>query len=110
MSRIEHKNGESAPLRVMVITISDTRDEHTDKSGQLMMELLQRNHFEVTEYILVKDEKRILKQLFYGADGTVIFSTPGSTSAVRLAMEKLILPELNHIVTEIKKISKNIDI
>lgn len=60
MSRIEHKNGESAPLKVMVITISDTRDEHIDKSGQLMM-------------------------------------------------EKLILPELNHIMKEIK-ISKNIDI
>jgi len=34
---------------------------------------------------------------------TVIFSTPGSTGAVKLAMEKLILPELIHIVNEIKK-------
>ena len=33
----------------------------------------------------------------------VIFSTPGSTGAVRLAMEKLILPELNHVVREIEK-------
>lgn len=32
---------------------------------------------------------------------TLIFCTPGSTNAVRLAMEKLILPELRHLVWEI---------
>ena len=34
---------------------------------------------------------------------TVIFSIPGSTNAVSLAMEKLILPELAHLVHEINK-------
>ena len=34
---------------------------------------------------------------------TVIFSVPGSTNAVSLAMEKLILPELAHIVREMNK-------
>ena len=34
---------------------------------------------------------------------TVIFSMPGSTNAVSLAMEKLILPELAHIVREMNK-------
>ncbi|WP_147532622.1 MogA/MoaB family molybdenum cofactor biosynthesis protein [Bacillus marasmi] len=33
----------------------------------------------------------------------VVFSTPGSTGAVRLAMNKLILPELGHVVGELKK-------
>jgi len=33
----------------------------------------------------------------------VIFSTPGSTGAVKLAMEKLILPELHHVVREMEK-------
>lgn len=32
-----------------------------------------------------------------------VFSTPGSTGAVRLAMNKLILPELGHVVKELKK-------
>jgi molybdopterin adenylyltransferase len=32
-----------------------------------------------------------------------IFSTPGSTGAVRLAMEKLIIPEIGHVVRELKK-------
>ncbi|MFD2446333.1 molybdenum cofactor biosynthesis protein B [Bacillus sp. CGMCC 1.16607] len=34
---------------------------------------------------------------------TAVFSTPGSTGAVRLAMNKLILPELGHVVKELKK-------
>ncbi len=35
--------------------------------------------------------------------GTVIFTLPGSTNAVRLALEKLILPEMAHVVFEINK-------
>lgn len=36
-------------------------------------------------------------------NGRVLFSTPGSENAVRLAMEKLILPELGHLVKELSK-------
>lgn len=35
--------------------------------------------------------------------GKVIFVTPGSTGAVKLAMEKLIIPELGHIIRELEK-------
>ena len=35
--------------------------------------------------------------------GKVLFSTPGSEDAVRLAMQKLILPELGHLVRELSK-------
>lgn len=35
--------------------------------------------------------------------GRVLFSIPGSENAVRLAMEKLILPELGHLVGELRK-------
>ena len=34
-------------------------------------------------------------------DGTVVVSTPGSPAAVRLAWEKLILPELGHLAWEV---------
>jgi len=33
--------------------------------------------------------------------GTVIFSTPGSPNAVQVAMEKLILPEIQHLAWEL---------
>jgi molybdenum cofactor biosynthesis protein B len=36
-------------------------------------------------------------------DGKVIFSVPGSTAAVRLAWERLIGPELGHVVFELAK-------
>jgi molybdopterin adenylyltransferase len=36
-------------------------------------------------------------------DEKAIFSVPGSTGAVKLAMEKLILPEIGHILTELHK-------
>jgi molybdenum cofactor biosynthesis protein B len=37
------------------------------------------------------------------AGRTLLFSMPGSTKAVRLAMEKLIVPELGHLVGELNK-------
>jgi molybdenum cofactor biosynthesis protein B len=37
------------------------------------------------------------------ANHTAIFSTPGSSNAVKLAMEKLIGPELGHVVHELTK-------
>jgi len=36
-------------------------------------------------------------------DGRVVFALPGSRGAVRLAMEKLILPELGHLVAQAVK-------
>lgn len=35
--------------------------------------------------------------------GRVLFSVPGSEHAVRLAMEKLILPELGHLIQQLSK-------
>ena len=35
--------------------------------------------------------------------GKLVFSVPGSSGAVRLAMSRLILPEMGHIVYELRK-------
>lgn len=37
------------------------------------------------------------------ADGLILFAIPGSTGACRTALEKLILPELGHLVREVTK-------
>lgn len=167
MSVEQHKKNTDQPIRFMVITISDTRNELTDKSGQLMKELILLENFQVKEYRIVQDERDqiyaailegiqnpnidiivtnggtglsnrdvtydVLEQLLekkilgFGelfrmlsyeeigsaamlsraiggiTKGTVIFSTPGSSGAVRLAMNKLILPEVVHIVNELNK-------
>ncbi|BAQ60836.1 molybdenum cofactor biosynthesis protein MoaB [Geminocystis sp. NIES-3708] len=36
-------------------------------------------------------------------NGKIVFSLPGSQNAVKLGLEKLIIPELNHLVEEINK-------
>jgi molybdenum cofactor biosynthesis protein B len=37
------------------------------------------------------------------AAGKIVFALPGSTKAVELAMTKLILPEIKHLVREVRK-------
>lgn len=37
------------------------------------------------------------------ASGRVVFAMPGSAAAVRLAMDRLILPELGHLLAELRK-------
>jgi molybdenum cofactor biosynthesis protein B len=37
------------------------------------------------------------------AAGRAIFMLPGSPAAVRLAMERLILPEIGHVVRELSR-------
>lgn len=168
MSTQEHKMEAPKTVYCKVITVSDTRDANTDKSGRLMIDLLEMQGHKIVDYVIVKDEanpiqdeivkgcaredidviltnggtgiaKRdvtietvqnllekeivgfgeLFRMLSYQEDigsaailsraiagvvnNTAVFSTPGSTGAVKLAMNKLILPEIGHVVREIKK-------
>jgi len=48
--------------------------------------------------------RSILSRAVAGAIGsTAVFTLPGSTGAVTLAMERLVVPELNHCVHELHK-------
>jgi molybdenum cofactor biosynthesis protein B len=163
----EHKAHADVHVSCGVITVSDTRTKETDKSGQLILELLKAAGHPVTAYHISKDEptqigpllqtlledktlqaviinggtgvaKRdvtfdaiqgMLEKVLPGfgelfrllsyedigsaamlsravagiAKGKVVFSLPGSSGAVRLGMEKLILPEMPHVVYELNK-------
>jgi molybdopterin adenylyltransferase len=168
MSTQEHKKEAPRTVHCKIITVSDTRNRETDKSGKLMMELLEQAGHKIIDYVIVKDEEipiqteilkgcaneeveviltnggtgiakrdvtietvqnllnkeivgfgELFRMLSYQEDigsaailsraiaGVVknkaIFSTPGSTGAVKLAMNKLILPEIGHVVREIQK-------
>lgn len=163
-----HKKEAPKVVRCQIITISDTRDMESDKSGQIMLELIEASGHEVAGREIVKDEavqireavlrasqddgvdcvltnggtgiaKRdvtiealselyekeipgfgeLFRMLSFQEDigsaailsrasagvigGTPVFSTPGSSGAVRLAMNKLIIPELGHLLREIRK-------
>ncbi|GAB3066157.1 molybdenum cofactor biosynthesis protein B [Salinicoccus sesuvii] len=154
-------------IGVGVITISDTRNEETDKGGRLVIDQLMSLNTVIDDYRIVKDDaaaisEAVRHQLRCGVDAiittggtgiayrdvtiealrplfdkeiegfgelfrmlsytedigsrsmlsravagtigqTVIFALPGSTGAVRLGMERLIKPELNHFVHELNK-------
>mgnify|MGYP003096597297 CR=1 FL=1 len=144
------------PLRVAVLTVSDTRTLETDKGGNKVQEFLeQANHIVAERKIVIDDydsirnamipwcndesidviisieavnslyEKHIpgfgeiFRYLSYTEDigtkamasraeagvnnNTLMFSVPGSVGAVTLAMSKLIIPEMAHLVREITK-------
>ncbi|AXI10368.1 molybdenum cofactor biosynthesis protein [Oceanobacillus sp. 143] len=167
MSNELHKQ-HAMKVSCAVVTVSDTRNEETDKSGKLMKALLEESGHEINYYTIIPDDKEtitntmehavqledidavlvnggtgisgrdvtieaiqplldkelpgygeLFRYLSYQYDiGTasmlsraiagvvnnrIIFATPGSTGAVKLAMERLILPELVHAVKEITK-------
>ncbi|WP_077214241.1 MogA/MoaB family molybdenum cofactor biosynthesis protein [Bacillus dakarensis] len=168
MSITEHKQAAPQQVTCKIITVSDTRTKETDKSGQLMISMLESSGHIIGDYVIVKDEAdpirdevikgcenpnidciltnggtgiakldvtietvqklfdkeisgfgELFRMLSYQEDigsaailsrataGVVqdkaVFSTPGSSGAVKLAMNKLILPEIAHIVRELKK-------
>jgi molybdenum cofactor biosynthesis protein B len=170
MSTQQHRQAAQAQtpqVSCAIITVSDTRTEQTDVSGQVLHELLARENQKVTRYLILKDEPahilaalreiaevggsdvvllnggtgisrrdstaeavaEVLEKKLEGFGelfrmlsypeigpaamlsravagtyrGLLVFSMPGSPHAVRLAMEKLILPELAHFVWELRR-------
>ena len=167
VTHLPHPDAPGMTVNCAVITVSDTRSPETDKSGQVIRQLLQSAGHTVGGYAIVKDEPaqiraqmellarrsdldavifnggtgiaprdttydaiermlektlpgfgELFRQLSYQEigsraiasraiagvyQGKLIFSLPGSSNAVSLAMQKLILPELNHLVSQLGK-------
>lgn len=155
-----HRHQDAKSVKCAVVTVSDSRTEEDDTSGQLIQRLLREAGHEVELYRIVRDEPNQIAELLgavpqttqviicsggtglakrdstyeaistllekeiggfgelfrmlsyeqIGAAamlsratagvtrGRILFSLPGSTAAVELAMTKLILPELGHVV------------
>ena len=166
MSVHEHKEKAKKNLGCFVVTISDTRDESTDQSGQLIKALLAEEKQRLIGYRIVKDEPSQIKSLLQdvlergdvdavilnggtgiaprdgtfevvsgllekrldgfgelfrflsyqeigsaaimsravagSAKGKILISLPGSRGAVDLAMRRLVLPELGHMVSQLQ--------
>lgn len=70
------------PLRIAVMTISDTRTEETDESGRILVERATRAGHRVVEKILVKDERAVIEARLraYVASGEVdvVIATGGT--------------------------------
>ncbi len=166
MGHEEHRKAGARPVRVYVVTASDTRGEAEDASGAFLKQAIAAGGHLLVGYRVVPDEpdrirealadaaragaqavivnggtgisgrdrtyeavaglleKRIdgfgelfrmlsfqeigsaamLSRAVAGSwQGRAVFSVPGSTAAVRRAWEKLIGPELGHVVHELRK-------
>jgi len=83
-----------------------SRRDSTFEAVDAMLEKRLVGFGEVFRYLTYQDigSPAIMSRATAGIiKGCVLFSTPGSENAVRLAMEKLILPELGHLVKELTK-------
>src|SRR5262249_2832751 len=69
MSVHEHKEKGKKSIRCYVITVSDTRDESTDTSGQTIKKFLADEAHEATGYRIVKDEPVEIEKLLNEALG-----------------------------------------
>lgn len=61
-SRHEKHAAGGDPVRCAVLTVSDTRTESTDRSGPLLVELLERSGHRVTERDIVPDEPAAIRE------------------------------------------------
>lgn len=59
--------------------------------------------FRMLSYAEIQSGAMLSRALGGIANGKLLFAMPGSTAAVELAMTKLILPELSHLLSEMKK-------
>lgn len=64
MSTTEHKKEAPRKVKCKVITVSDTRDKQTDKSGKLMIELLEGAGHLIIDYVIVKDEEIAIRKKY----------------------------------------------
>lgn len=83
-----------------------SRRDSTFEAVDAMLEKRLDGFGEIFRYLTYQDigSPAIMSRATAGTyKGRIVFSTPGSEGAVRLAMEKLILPELGHMVREIAK-------
>ncbi|WP_066172919.1 MogA/MoaB family molybdenum cofactor biosynthesis protein [Bacillus marinisedimentorum] len=94
----------------VILTNGGTGIAHRDVTIETVSQLLDKEMvgfgelFRMLSYTEDIGSAAILSRAIAGvAMHTAVFSTPGSSGAVKLAMEKLILPEISHVVRELRK-------
>lgn len=83
-----------------------SRRDSTFETVDAMLEKRLDGFGELFRYLSYKDigSPAIMSRATAGLfRGKIVLSTPGSEGAVRLAMEKLVLPELGHMIQQLNK-------
>jgi molybdenum cofactor biosynthesis protein B len=79
---------------VTLEAVEDFREKSLPGFGEL---------FRMLSYDEIKSAAMMSRAEAFVTEGKIVFCLPGSEKAVRLAMTKLIIPELGHIVWEIRR-------
>jgi molybdenum cofactor biosynthesis protein B len=93
----------------VVLTTGGTGVSRRDSTYEVVDALLEKRLdgfgelFRMLSYTEIGPAAMLSRACAGAVRGTVVFALPGSEAAVRLAMRKLILPELGHVVREITR-------
>jgi molybdopterin adenylyltransferase len=83
----EHRRAARGPVRVAVVTVSDSRTLATDASGQLLVDAMLKAGYEIAERVIVQDEMEQIRNCVLGfcASGSVdaVITTGGTGIAPR---------------------------
>jgi molybdenum cofactor biosynthesis protein B len=97
------------PDVAVIVTNGGTGISHRDNAYDVVMSMLDKKLdgfgelFRMLSYAEVGAAAMLSRAVGGIAQGRVVFSLPGSTKAVRLGMEKLILPQAGHLYFELQK-------
>ena len=93
---------EFVPLRIAVLTISDSRDESTDKSGALLVEMATVAGHRLAEKAIVPDDKYRIREVvsrWIADDGVQVVLTTGGTGVTgRDGTPEAVAPLLDKII------------
>ncbi len=91
-----HASKEFTPLRIAVLTVSDTRNDQTDTSGKYLVESLQEAGHRYEDKIIVKDDIyqiRAIVSAWIAADEVdVILLTGGTGFTSRDSTPEAVIP------------------
>ena len=99
-----HGGGEREfrPVRIAVLTVSDSRDEQTDKSGQLLVERLTAAGHRLAEKRIVPDDvyqiRAVVSRWIADPDVNVIISTGGTGVTGRDGTPEAVAPLLDKVL------------
>lgn len=92
-------SSEAIPLRIAVLTVSDTRDSSNDTSGDLLTELLQEAGHQLQQRDLVKDDiyqiRAVCSQWIADPEVQVVLITGGTGFSGRDSTPEAVRPLLD---------------
>jgi molybdenum cofactor biosynthesis protein B len=99
-----HGGGERSflPIRIAVLTVSDSRDEQSDKSGRLLVDRLTAAGHRLAEKVIVPDDvyeiRAVISRWIADQDVNAVISTGGTGVTGRDGTPEAVQPLLDKVI------------